>query len=91
MPISSRFVVNSTIVLLAVGFLALIGIVAMTVWLGENAQRYADETNSSRNIRVSAVELRSAVQNAEASQRGFLVGGNERSISRLTRAPRRKP
>jgi two-component sensor histidine kinase/CHASE3 domain sensor protein len=77
MPISSRFVVNSTIVLLAVGFLALIGIVAMTVWLGENAQRYADETNSSRDIRVSAVELRSAVQNAEASQRGFLVGGNE--------------
>jgi two-component sensor histidine kinase/CHASE3 domain sensor protein len=77
MPISSRFVVNSTIFLLAVGFLALIGIIAMTVWLGENAQRYADDTNRSREVRVSAVELRNAVQSAEASQRGFLVGGNE--------------
>jgi two-component sensor histidine kinase/CHASE3 domain sensor protein len=77
MPISSRFVVNSTIFLLAVGFLALIGIIAMTVWLGENAQRYADDTNHSREVRVSAVELRNAVQSAEASQRGFLVGGNE--------------
>jgi two-component sensor histidine kinase/CHASE3 domain sensor protein len=77
MPISSRFVINSTIILLAVGFLALIGIVGMTVWLGENAQHYADETNRSRDIRISAVELRSAVQSAESSQRGFLVSGNE--------------
>jgi CHASE3 domain sensor protein len=77
MPISSRFVINSTIVLLAVGFLALIGIVAMAVWLGENAQHYADETNRSREVRVSAVELRSAVQSAESGQRGFLVSANE--------------
>jgi two-component sensor histidine kinase len=77
MPISSRFVVNSTIFLLAIGFMALIGIVGMTIWLGENAQRYADETNRSRDLRVSAVELRSAVQSAESSQRGFLVSGNE--------------
>jgi two-component sensor histidine kinase/CHASE3 domain sensor protein len=77
MPISSRFVINSAIILLAVGFMALVGIVAMTIWLGENAQRYADETNRSRDVRVSAVELRSAVQSAESSQRGFLVSGNE--------------
>src|ERR1700712_1435651 len=77
MPISSRFVINSAIILLAVGFMALVGIVAMTIWLGENAQRYADETNRSRDVRVSAVELRSAIQSAESSQRGFLVSGNE--------------
>jgi two-component sensor histidine kinase len=77
MPISSRFVVNSTISLLLVGFLALLAIVGMTIWLGENAQRYVDETSQVRDTRTSAVELRSALQSAESSQRGFLVGGNE--------------
>ena len=77
MPISSRFVVNSTIILLLVGFMALLAIVGMTVWLGENAQRYADEASQVRDTRISAVELRNALQSAEASQRGFLIGGNE--------------
>jgi len=77
MPISSRFVVNSTIILLLTGFLALVAIVGATIWLGENAQRYVDEASRVRDVRISAVELRSALQNAESSQRGFLVGGNE--------------
>src|ERR1700689_1258612 len=77
MPISSRFVINSTIILLLVGFLALLAIVGMTIWLGENAQRYVDEAFLVRETRISAVELRSALQSAESSQRGFLVGGNE--------------
>ena len=77
MPISSRFVVNSTIILLTVGFLALLAIVGATIWLGENARHYADEASQARDTRISAVELRSALQSAESSQRGFLVGGNE--------------
>src|SRR5471032_1710276 len=77
MPISSRFVVNSTIFLLLVGFLALFAIVGMTIWLGEKAQRYVDEASQVRDSRISAVELRSALQSAESSQRGFLVSGNE--------------
>lgn len=77
MPISSRFVINSTIFLLLVGFLALLAIVGTTIWLGENAQRYVDEASRVRETRISAVELRSALQNAESSQRGFMVGGNE--------------
>src|SRR3978361_2545243 len=77
MPISSRFVINSTIILLLVGFLALLAIVGTTIWLGENAQRYVVEASQVRETRISAVELRSALQSAESSQRGFLVGGNE--------------
>ena len=77
MPISSRFVINSTIILLLVGFMALLAIVGTTIWLGENAQRYVDEAFLVRETRISAVELRSALQSAESSQRGFLVGGNE--------------
>jgi two-component sensor histidine kinase len=77
MPISNRFVINSTIILLAVGILSLFAIVGMTIWLGENAQRYSDESAHFRDVRISAVELRSALQSAESSQRGFLVGGNQ--------------
>src|SRR6201996_8933447 len=77
MPISSRFVVNSTIILLLVGVGALLAIVGATIWLGENAQRYVDEASKVRETRISAVELRNALQGAESSQRGFLVGGNE--------------
>ena len=32
---------------------------------------------TARNTRIAAVELRAALQNAESSQRGYLVGGNE--------------
>jgi two-component sensor histidine kinase/CHASE3 domain sensor protein len=77
MPISSRLVINLTIVLLTVGLLALVGIVATTVWLGEKAQIYAEDATSAQNTRIAAVELRVALQSAESSQRGYLVGGNE--------------
>jgi len=77
MPISRRFVVKYTGFLLTVGFLTLLGIVGMTIWLGERAQTYADEAIQARDTRVSAVELRSAVQSAESAQRGFIVSGNE--------------
>ena len=77
MPISSRFVISSTIILLAIGFLTLLAIVTSTAWLSEKSQSYFEESNRSRASRTSAVELRSALQNAESSQRGYLVGGNE--------------
>ena len=77
MPISSRFFVQSTTALLLVGFLALLGIVGMTVWLGERAQVYFNEVIAARDARSAAVDLRNAVQTAESSQRGFLFTGNE--------------
>lgn len=77
MPISTRFVVNFSILLLSVGFLVLFGIIGMTVWLGERARLYSDEAGRLRDTRIAAVELRSALQSAESSQRGYLVAGNE--------------
>lgn len=77
MPISSRVVINLTVVLLTVGLLALVGIIGMTVWLGEKARIYAEDATGARDTRVSAVELRAALQSAESSQRGYLLGGNE--------------
>lgn len=77
MPISSRFVAQSTTALLAVGFFALLVIVAMTVWLGERARVYADTAVIERELRNGAVELRDALRTAEGSQRGYLLTGNE--------------
>jgi two-component sensor histidine kinase len=77
MPTSIRVVVGSTFAFLAIGFLALITIVGMTFWLAVRAQSYFDQAIEARDTRVAAVELRTAVQTAESSQRGFLVGGNE--------------
>jgi len=77
MPITNRFIVNFTIVALAVGFLSLLGIIGTTIWLGQRAQTYLNETLQVRDTRTAAVELRSAVQSAETSQRGFLITGNE--------------
>jgi two-component sensor histidine kinase/CHASE3 domain sensor protein len=77
MPIASRFVLRSTIALLAVGFLMLFGIVGMTIWLNERAQDYFRDVIEARDTRGSAVELRDAVRTAESSQRGYLLTGNE--------------
>lgn len=77
MPISSRFFVQSTTALLFVGFLALLGIVGMTFWLGERAQIHFQDATAARDGRAAAVELRNAVQTAESSQRGYLFTGNE--------------
>jgi two-component sensor histidine kinase len=77
MPMSGRFVVQYASVLLAIGFLALLGIVGTTIRLGEQASTYSNDAIEARDTRISAVELRSALQSAESSQRGFLFGGNE--------------
>ncbi len=77
MPITSQFVVRSTIGLLAVGFLALLVIILTTMWLGERAQVYFNDVIEARDTRGSAVELRNALLAAESSQRGYLVTANE--------------
>jgi two-component sensor histidine kinase len=77
MPISSSFVVRSTILLLGVGFLTLVGIVLATIWLGERAQHSFNAVIEARATRTAAVELRAALQTAESSQRGYIITGNE--------------
>ncbi|WP_246094083.1 MULTISPECIES: sensor histidine kinase [Mesorhizobium] len=52
-------------------------IVATNFWLGQRAQSYFDAAIEARDTRVAAVELRNAMQTAEASERGFVITGNE--------------
>jgi two-component sensor histidine kinase len=77
MSVSKPSPLRSTSAFLLIGFLALMAIVAMNFWLGERAQSYFEDAISARDIRVAAVELRNAMQTAEAGQRGFMLTGNE--------------
>jgi two-component sensor histidine kinase len=77
MPISTRLVVQVSALLLAIGFVTLLAIVGTTIWLNERAQVYFNDVIEARDTRSAAVELRSALEAAESSQRGFLVTGNE--------------
>ena len=81
MPMAGRVIVQSIGALLIVGFLALLGILGMVVWFGERSQTYFDDALRTRDIRAFAVELRSAIQSAESSQRGFVLTGNEIYLS----------
>src|SRR6478752_5184164 len=81
MFIEKRLIVPFSLVLLIVGFVALLAVVGMTVRLGDRANQHFDEVINTRDVRVSAVEIRSAVQSAESSQRGLLLTGNEIYLS----------
>src|SRR5215813_2800078 len=74
---SGRQVAGVTFVFLLIGFLALLGIVGMTFWLAIRAEDYFNQVIEARDTRGAAVELRSAMQTAESSQRGFMLTGNE--------------
>jgi signal transduction histidine kinase len=74
---SRRPLLQSTSLLLVIGFSALFGIVGTTLWLGVRAQAYFNEVIEARDTRAAAVELRNAVLGAESSQRGYLYTGNE--------------
>jgi two-component sensor histidine kinase/CHASE3 domain sensor protein len=77
MAVSSRNIVRLTSTSLLIGFVALMAIVATNFWLGQRAQSYFDEAIAARDTRIAAVELRNAMQTAEASERGFVITGNE--------------
>ena len=77
MPISSNAFVRSTVLLLLVGLLALVGIVGTTVWLVERTQGFFNEVVEARDARTVAVDLRTALQDVETGQRGFLLTRNE--------------
>ncbi|MEQ8599402.1 MAG: CHASE3 domain-containing protein [Devosia sp.] len=73
MPITSKTFVRSTALLLLVGLLALIGIVGTTLWLVERTQVYFNEVVEAREARGAAADLLKLLQDAETSQRGYII------------------
>jgi signal transduction histidine kinase len=73
MPITSRTLVRSTALFLLIGLLALVGIVGTTLWLVDRTQVYFNEVVEARDVRAATVDLRSLLQDAETSQRGYII------------------
>jgi signal transduction histidine kinase len=72
-PITKTTFLRTGAILLIAGFIALVGIVGTTLWLVERTQVYFNEVIEAREARAAAVDLRSAMQDAETGQRGFLL------------------
>lgn len=66
-----------TVIPIIVGFVALSAIVSMTFWLHARTQALFNNVVEVQAIRSEAVDLRSALQTAESSQRGYLYTQNE--------------
>ncbi len=62
---------------LTIGFLALIMIVATTIWLVKRGNSLFEQSELQRTIRITAVDLRDHLRTAESSERGFLLTSNE--------------
>lgn len=77
---------RSTALLLLVGFLALLAIVGTTIWLVEQNQRWVEDTTEARVARAATVNLRTALQDLETGQRGFLLTGEERYLDPYNKA-----
>ena len=73
MPISNAVFVRSTIALLLVGMLALLGIVATSLWLVTSVQSYFGELIEVRTVRSASADLLAALQDAETGQRGYVI------------------
>jgi len=76
-PITNRLFVRSTLGLLLVGLVALAAIVATAFWLGVRTNAGFDSVLAARALRAATIDMRGSLQDAETSQRGFLLTGRD--------------
>jgi signal transduction histidine kinase len=80
MPIANKNFVRTTAILLLIGMFALVAIVGTSIWLVEQTQNHFDEVIEARQARSATVDLRSALQDIETSQRGYILTQEERYL-----------
>lgn len=86
MPISKSAFMRLTASLLVVGLIALVGIVGTSLWLVERTQVYFEEVVEARQARGATVDVRNAMQEIDAGQRGYLLTGEERHLENYAAA-----
>ncbi|MFN3765154.1 MAG: sensor histidine kinase [Aliihoeflea sp.] len=80
MPTANKNFIRTTGILLLIGMLALVAIVGTSAWLVEQTQNHFEEVIEARQARSATVDLRSALQDIETSQRGFILTQEERYL-----------
>lgn len=77
MPIKKNVFLWTTAALLAAGMVALLLIVGTSWWLVERADHFFEEEIQGLAARRAAIGVRTALQDMESAQRGFVITGEE--------------
>jgi signal transduction histidine kinase len=88
MPISKTAFIRSTIAAMLAGLAALLVIVGVNLWLVEQARVYANQSVATRLERSAIVDLRNLIDDAETSQRGYLLTSEEQYLTPYNEAER---
>jgi signal transduction histidine kinase len=80
MPVSSASVLQRTSLLLSAAVVALLAIVAVSLWLAARIDSHSDEVVRERSFRTGISNVLSLLQDAETGQRGFLLTGDRRYL-----------
>ncbi len=86
MPISQAFFRRTNLLLMAAGILALVTIVAGSLWLTLASERSFAQVVDAREVRSASADLMSLVQDAETGQRGFLLTRDQAYLAPYTEA-----
>lgn len=78
MPMTKAMLGRLSLLLMAIGFAALLATGAGLFWLVESSRNFAGGVAASQAVRLASSQVLSLIQDAETSQRGFLLTG-ERS------------
>ncbi|HLJ70179.1 MAG TPA: CHASE3 domain-containing protein [Roseiarcus sp.] len=76
-PVSKTTFFRLSIMMIGVGFLALLCIVCGAIWLVDRAERYSDALQVARQQSGALTRLLSLAQDAETGQRGYLLAGTD--------------
>ncbi len=95
MPLTRAAFGRMTLLLVAIGFLALLGLGAGLVWLIRETQNFAAGVASTQQVRLETSQVLNLIQDAETGQRGYLLTGDEHYLtpyrSALAALPRELP
>ncbi|WP_043335329.1 sensor histidine kinase [Belnapia moabensis] len=86
MRITQSLFGRSSLLLMALGFTALLATGAGMVWLVEATRSFAAGVIATQDVRVTASQVFSLIQDAETGQRGYLLTGEDRYLEPYRRA-----
>ena len=75
MPMTKTMLGRLSLLLMAIGFTALLATGAGLVWLVETTRNFAGGVTRTQDVRLAASQVLSLIQDAETSQRGYLLTG----------------
>ena len=83
--------IRSTLIMLAIGALILLGIVGSSVWLVSQNSIYSEQVAQMRRVRSGSADLLSVLQDAETGQRGYLLAAEDSFLQPYEAALARLP